>query len=80
MLSGCPPLKAACHLLLTQVVERVNKLVFVRPLKTRYDAAQGDVVVGRVTEVSAGLLSALSMMCVCVCVCVYACACVRVSN
>eukprot|EP00967_Tisochrysis_lutea_P108266 scaffold167605_cov21-Tisochrysis_lutea.AAC.2 len=33
------------------VVERVNKLVFVRPLKTRYDAAQGDVVVGRVTEV-----------------------------
>lgn len=34
-----------------QVVERVNKLVFVRPLKTRYDAAQGDVVVGRVTEV-----------------------------
>eukprot|EP00200_Dunaliella_tertiolecta_P011663 CAMPEP_0202388924 /NCGR_PEP_ID=MMETSP1127-20130417/80199_1 /ASSEMBLY_ACC=CAM_ASM_000462 /TAXON_ID=3047 /ORGANISM="Dunaliella tertiolecta, Strain CCMP1320" /LENGTH=310 /DNA_ID=CAMNT_0048990517 /DNA_START=228 /DNA_END=1160 /DNA_ORIENTATION=- len=34
------------------VVERVNKLVFVRPLKTRYDAAQGDVVVGRVTELA----------------------------
>lgn len=34
-----------------QVVERVNKLVFVRPLKTRYDPAQGDVVVARVTEV-----------------------------
>jgi len=34
------------------VVERVNKLVFVRPLKTRYDAAQGDVVVARVTEVA----------------------------
>ena len=44
----------------TQVVERVNKLVLVRPLKTRYDAAQGDVVVGRVTEVR---------VCVCVCVC-----------
>ncbi|KAJ9526934.1 hypothetical protein QJQ45_025359 [Haematococcus lacustris] len=38
------------------VVERVDRLVFVRPLKTRYDAAQGDVVVGRVTEVSAGLV------------------------
>ncbi|KAJ9527697.1 hypothetical protein QJQ45_025976, partial [Haematococcus lacustris] len=34
------------------VVERVDRLVFVRPLKTRYDAAQGDVVVGRVTEVA----------------------------
>jgi hypothetical protein len=34
-----------------QVVERVDRLIFVRPLKTRYEAAQGDVVVGRVTEV-----------------------------
>ncbi len=34
-----------------QVVERVDKLVLVKPLKTRYQAAQGDVVVGRVTEV-----------------------------
>ncbi len=34
------------------VVERVNKLVYVRPLKSRYTAEQGDVVIGRVTEVS----------------------------
>lgn len=34
-----------------QVLEKVDQLVFVRPLKTRYEAAQGDVVVGRVTEV-----------------------------
>jgi exosome complex component RRP4 len=34
------------------VVERVNKLVYVRPLKTRYQAQLGDVVVGRVTEVA----------------------------
>ncbi|GAX77838.1 hypothetical protein CEUSTIGMA_g5280.t1 [Chlamydomonas eustigma] len=34
------------------VVERVNKLVYVRPLKTRYTAEQGDVVIGRVTEVA----------------------------
>lgn len=33
------------------VVERVNKLVYVRPLKSRYTAEQGDVVIGRVTEV-----------------------------
>eukprot|EP00798_Chlamydomonas_sp_ICE-L_P007459 gene7459-600_t len=32
------------------VVERVNKLVFVRPLKSRYTAEQGDVVIGRVSE------------------------------
>ncbi len=30
----------------------MDQLVFVRPLKTRYEAAQGDVVVGRITEVS----------------------------
>mmetsp|Transcript_21906 Transcript_21906/g.70781 ORF Transcript_21906/g.70781 Transcript_21906/m.70781 type:complete len:300 (-) Transcript_21906:59-958(-) len=34
------------------VVERVNKLVSVRPLQTRYVAETGDVVVGRVVEVS----------------------------
>lgn len=33
------------------VVERVNKLVSVRPLRARYNAETGDVVVGRVTEV-----------------------------
>lgn len=34
------------------VVERVNKLVSVRPLRARYVAETGDVVVGRVTEVA----------------------------
>uniref|UniRef100_A0A673X5I4 Exosome component 2 n=1 Tax=Salmo trutta TaxID=8032 RepID=A0A673X5I4_SALTR len=32
-------------------VERVNKLICVRPLKTRFNGEVGDVVVGRVTEV-----------------------------
>ncbi|KAK3256361.1 hypothetical protein CYMTET_34502 [Cymbomonas tetramitiformis] len=34
------------------VVERVNKLVSVKPLKTRYSAECGDVVVGRVSEIA----------------------------
>ncbi|CAG9460420.1 unnamed protein product [Pedinophyceae sp. YPF-701] len=34
------------------VLERVNKLVTVRPLRSRYTAQSGDVVVGRVVEVS----------------------------
>jgi exosome complex RNA-binding protein Rrp4 len=34
------------------VVERVNKLVRVRPLQARYVGDVGDVVVGRVKEVS----------------------------
>jgi exosome complex component RRP4 len=33
------------------VVEKVNKLVCVRPLKTKYNGEIGDIVVGRVTEV-----------------------------
>ncbi|KAF6018664.1 EXOSC2 [Bugula neritina] len=32
-------------------VERVNKLICVRPLKTRYIGEVGDVVIGRITEV-----------------------------
>uniref|UniRef100_A0A8C1BV89 Exosome component 2 n=1 Tax=Cyprinus carpio carpio TaxID=630221 RepID=A0A8C1BV89_CYPCA len=32
-------------------VERVNKLICVRPLKTRYNGEVGDVVIGRITEV-----------------------------
>uniref|UniRef100_A0A4W4EI60 Uncharacterized protein n=1 Tax=Electrophorus electricus TaxID=8005 RepID=A0A4W4EI60_ELEEL len=32
-------------------VERVNKLICVRPLKTRYNGEVGDVIVGRITEV-----------------------------
>lgn len=32
-------------------VERVNLLVYVKPLKTRYAPQMGDVVVGRITEV-----------------------------
>jgi exosome complex component RRP4 len=35
----------------TGAVERVNKLLSVRPLKTRYTAEIGDIVVGRITEV-----------------------------
>mmetsp|Transcript_2360 Transcript_2360/g.8398 ORF Transcript_2360/g.8398 Transcript_2360/m.8398 type:complete len:300 (+) Transcript_2360:47-946(+) len=34
------------------VVERVNKLITVRPLKARYSADVGDVVVGRITELT----------------------------
>eukprot|EP00898_Chlorokybus_atmophyticus_P006843 jgi/Chlat1/715/Chrsp104S01205 len=34
------------------VIERVNKLISVRPLNTRYNPEAGDVVVGRVTEVA----------------------------
>ncbi|TPX67583.1 hypothetical protein SpCBS45565_g03712 [Spizellomyces sp. 'palustris'] len=33
------------------VVDRVNKLISVRPLRTRYNGEIGDVVVGRITEV-----------------------------
>lgn len=33
------------------VVEKVNKLITVRPLKTRYNGEIGDVVVGRIVEV-----------------------------
>ena len=33
------------------VVERVNRLICVRPLKARYTGEIGDVVVGRITEV-----------------------------
>ncbi|GIL70270.1 hypothetical protein Vretimale_3419 [Volvox reticuliferus] len=34
------------------VVERVNKLIYVKTLNSRYNAEQGDVVVGRVAEIS----------------------------
>jgi len=33
------------------VVERVNKLITVRPPKARFAGSAGDVVVGRITEV-----------------------------
>jgi exosome complex component RRP4 len=33
------------------VVERVNKLVSVRPLKSRYSGEVGDVVIGRILEI-----------------------------
>ncbi|XP_067938008.1 exosome complex component RRP4-like [Watersipora subatra] len=54
-------------------VERVNKLIYVRPLKTRYVGEVGDVVIGRITEVGnkrwkvdahAMLDSALMLSCV----------------
>lgn len=34
------------------IVGRVNQLVSVRPLKSRYHGEIGDVVIGRITEVS----------------------------
>ncbi|KAF8975834.1 exosome non-catalytic core subunit rrp4 [Entomortierella lignicola] len=37
---------------LAGVVERVNKLISVKPLHTRYTGEIGDVVVGRITEVA----------------------------
>jgi exosome complex component RRP4 len=42
------------HLLasVSGVVERVNKLVSVRPLRSRYTGEVGDVVVGRIVEVN----------------------------
>lgn len=33
------------------VLEKVNKLVSIRALKTRYQGEIGDVIVGRITEV-----------------------------
>lgn len=33
------------------VKEQVNKLISIRPLKSRYNGEIGDVVVGRITEV-----------------------------
>ena len=36
---------------LAGVVERIDKLVSVRPLKTRYQGKIGDVVVGRIVQV-----------------------------
>lgn len=41
-------------------VERVNKLLSVRPLKTRYTGEIGDIVVGRITEVR--LLTNMSIL------------------
>jgi len=34
------------------IVERVNKLISVRPLRARYNGEVGDVVVGRISEIS----------------------------
>ncbi|CDJ57050.1 exosome complex exonuclease, putative [Eimeria maxima] len=36
------------------VVQTVNRLVYVRALKSRYEANVGDVVVGRVTDIANG--------------------------
>lgn len=33
------------------VLEKVNKLISIRPLKARYQGEIGDVIVGRITEV-----------------------------
>ena len=33
------------------VLEKVNKLISIRPFKTRYQGEIGDVVIGRITEV-----------------------------
>ncbi|XP_022099167.1 exosome complex component RRP4-like [Acanthaster planci] len=39
------------HASVAGVVETVNKLICVKPLKTRYNGEVGDVVIGRITEV-----------------------------
>ncbi|XP_050414130.1 exosome complex component RRP4 [Patella vulgata] len=39
------------HASVAGVVERVNKLICVKPLKTRYNGEIGDVVIGRIIEV-----------------------------
>ncbi|XP_033732019.1 exosome complex component RRP4-like [Pecten maximus] len=39
------------HASVAGVVERVNKLICVKPLKTRYNGEVGDVVIGRILEV-----------------------------
>lgn len=36
---------------LAGILERVNKLILVRPLKARYNGEIGDLVIGRVTEI-----------------------------
>ncbi|PHJ20232.1 exosome component 2, partial [Cystoisospora suis] len=36
------------------ILEKVNKLVYVRPLRSRYMGSVGDVVVGRITEILNG--------------------------
>lgn len=48
-----PPGGGALSATVAGVVERVNKLVAVRPLRARYAAEVGDVVVGRVVEIAA---------------------------
>jgi exosome complex component RRP4 len=37
----------------TGTIERVNKLISVRPLKSRYNPEVGDLVIGRIVEVGA---------------------------
>ncbi|ELV12688.1 Tyrosine-protein kinase ABL1 [Tupaia chinensis] len=41
-------------------VERVNKLICVKALKTRYNGEVGDIVVGRITELGQGVLVQVS--------------------
>ncbi|KXS20878.1 exosome component 2 [Gonapodya prolifera JEL478] len=48
---GTYPLNDKLQSSLAGVIERVNKLISVRPLRSRYSGEVGDVVVGRVTEV-----------------------------
>ncbi|KAJ2662412.1 Exosome complex component rrp4 [Coemansia sp. RSA 1200] len=44
---------AAIYSSVAGAVERINKLVSVRPLKQRYGGEIGDIIVGRITEVAA---------------------------
>lgn len=39
------------HACVAGVVERINKLISVKPLKLRYNGEVGDIVVGRIKEV-----------------------------
>lgn len=39
------------HACVAGVIERINKLISVKPLKLRYNGEVGDIIVGRIKEV-----------------------------
>jgi exosome complex component RRP4 len=48
---GTYSLSSGLYASIAGVVERVNKLISVRPLKSRYGGEVGDVVIGRILEI-----------------------------
>lgn len=45
-------MNGGCYSTVCGVVEKINKLVFVRPLRSRYTGDVGDVIVGRINEIA----------------------------